>query len=101
MHAHIGDSQDGSGLSQHWPVKLLTLDFRQIPRLTSTEIVTLPVRFCLNDTYVTFRGDFYQKSFSTAKGSPVSVTTADLVMEDIEQRALSSLHMFWKRYHCK
>ena len=51
--------------------------------------------------YVAFRGDFYQQSFGTAKGSPVSVTIADLVMEDIEQRALSSFHtspMFWKRY---
>ena len=34
-------------------------------------------------------------------GSPVLVTVADLVMEDIEQRALFSFHtstMFWKRY---
>ena len=37
-----------------------------------------------------------------AKGSPVSVTVANLVMEDVEQRALSTFPsarpLFWKRY---
>ena len=40
--------------------------------------------------YLAFRRQFYQQSFGTAMGSPVSVTVADLVMEDVEQRALSS-----------
>ena len=67
--------------------------------ITSTDIVTL-LRFCLNATFIAFRGDFFQQSFGTAMGSPVLVTVADLVMEDIEQRALSSFNtspMFWKR----
>ena len=34
-------------------------------------------------------------------GSPVSVVVADVVMEDVEERALTtyhSSHLFWKRY---
>ena len=44
----------------------------------------------------------YQQTFGTAMGSPVSVTVANLVMEEIEEVALSSYPgtppRFWKRY---
>ena len=68
--------------------------------LSPTEIQTL-LSFCLNATYLAYRGEFFQQTFGTAMGSPVSVTVADLVMEDVEQRALSTYHSpppFWKRY---
>ena len=52
------------------------------------------VRTLLNATYVAFREDFYQQSFGTAMESPTTVTMADLVMQDIEQRALSSFLCF-------
>ena len=43
----------------------------------------------------------YQQVHGTAMGSPVLVVVANLVMEDIECRALSSFHTpprFWRRY---
>ncbi len=75
-----------------------TLEERTI--LTAQEIVRL-LEFCLNATYLTYCGEVYQQVFGTAMGSPVSVTVANLIMEDIEQRALSTFHSppsFWKRY---
>ena len=68
--------------------------------LSADQVVKL-LRFCLDATFLSYRGDFYQQTFSTAMGSPVSVTVANLVMEDVEQRALSSYPSpppFWKRY---
>ena len=41
-------------------------------------------------TYLSFRGEYYQQIFSTAMESPVSVTVANLVMEDVEDKALAT-----------
>ena len=61
------------------------------------------LRFCLHvsATYLSFRGEYYQQTFGTAMGSPVSVLVANLVMEDVEDRALATTNVdvkFWKRY---
>ncbi len=56
---------------------------------------------CLNAAYLAYDNEFYQQTFGTAMGSPVSVVVADLVMEDVEERALRTYHsppLFWKRY---
>lgn len=48
-----------------------------------------------------FRGSFYRQIHSTAMGSPASVTVTNLVMEDVEQRALATIPnppKFWKCY---
>ena len=39
----------------------------------------------LGATFMSFRGAHYQQCFGTAMGSPVSVTVANLVMEQIEE----------------
>ena len=57
--------------------------------------------FCLKTTYFMFEDNYYQQVFGTAMGSPVSDVIANLVMEDVKQRALASSPVypsFWKRY---
>ena len=68
--------------------------------LSVNELADL-LEFCLNATFLCFRGRTYQQTFGTAMGSPVSVTVANLVMEDVEERALATFDgvvPFWKRY---
>ena len=78
-------------------------DDASLPERTSLsvdEIISL-LELCLNATYFAFRDTFYQQIHGTAMGSPVSVVVADLVMEDVESRALSTYPnppKFWKRY---
>ena len=57
--------------------------------LTVDNIIVL-LDLCLKATYLMYRGCCYQQIFGTAMGSPVSVTVANLVMELIEERALST-----------
>ena len=69
--------------------------------LSADEVINL-LSFCLDATYLAYNGDVFQQIFGTAMGSPVSVTVANLVMEDVEERALSTCPHppppFWKRY---
>ena len=90
------------GLAVDVARKRLSLDETLEARtnLSVSEIVNL-LEFCLNATYLAFRGNVYRQVYGTAMGSPVSVTVANLVMEDIEERALSTFGIqlpFWKRY---
>ena len=68
------------------------LDVKEVMRL---------LEFCMSATYLFFRGGMYQQTFRTAMGSPVSVTFANLVTEDVEERELATTDIplrFWKRY---
>ena len=57
--------------------------------LSPDEVVSL-LEFCLGATYLSYKGEVFQQVFGTTMVSPVSVTVANLVMEDFEQRALTS-----------
>ena len=60
------------------------------------------LELCLNfATYLAFEGKVYRQIHGTVMGSPLSVVVVNLVMEDVEQQALSIFHsppQFWRRY---
>ena len=59
------------------------------------------LQICLNATNLTFRGKHYNQIFGTAMGSAVSTVIANLIMENVGKRALSTFHSppkTWKRY---
>ena len=67
----------------------------------SKEALVSLLRLCLSSTTFYYNGTVYQQIFGTAMGSPVSVVVANIVMEHIEDLALSISPVptvFWKRY---
>ena len=61
------------------------------------------LEFILTTTYFSFRGQFYRQKFGTAMGSPVSPLVANMFMEHLEQKLLSTAPeelkpKLWKRY---
>ncbi|XP_011866087.1 PREDICTED: uncharacterized protein LOC105561048 [Vollenhovia emeryi] len=61
----------------------------------------LAIRFVLNSTYFSFNNTFYQQTFGTPMGSPLSPIIADITMQDLEIRALEILPfvpLFFVRY---
>jgi hypothetical protein len=91
-----------AGLAITVALKRLTNDenLKERTDLTSSDIGNA-LELCLKATQLTYDGVFYQQIHDTAMGSPISVTVANLVMETVEQRALSTfIHppRFWKRY---
>ena len=67
----------------------------------SVEEVMELLQFCLSATFLAFRCSMHQQTYGTAMGSPVSVTIANLVIEDVKERTLGTTDIplrFWKRY---
>ena len=58
----------------------------------SVEDICKGLQICLDATNLTFREKHYKQIFGTATGSPVSTVVANLVMEDVKKRALSTFH---------
>ena len=55
-----------------------------------TEDIMDLVNLCLTSTYFQYNGKHYKQLHGTAKGSPVSVVVAEIVMQNIEERALTT-----------
>ena len=52
--------------------------------------IILLLEFCLKNTYFSFQDQFYGQVEGAAMGSPVSPIVANLYMEYLEQKALST-----------
>ena len=52
--------------------------------------IILPLEFCLKNTYFSFQDQFFEQVEGVAMGSPVSPIVANLYMEYLEQKALST-----------
>ena len=67
----------------------------------SVEDICKSLQICLNAINLTFGGKHYKQIFGTGMVSLVSTVITNLVMEDVEKRALSTFHSppkIWKRY---
>lgn len=61
----------------------------------------IAVRMILDSTFFIFNGVIYKQNFGTPMGSPLSPIIADIVLQDLEARALASLRFtppFYVRY---
>ena len=70
-----------------------------LPLLTE-DIMDL-LNLCLTSTYFQYNGKHYKQLHGTAMGSPVSVVVAEIVMQNIEESALSTCRQtipLWLRY---
>ena len=59
------------------------------------------LNLCLTSTYFQYNGKHYKQLHGTAMGSPVSVVVAEIVMQNIEERALATYKRtlpLWLRY---
>jgi len=75
-------------------------DLSQRTNLSTTEL-NQGLEFCLSSTNFTFRRKHCKQVFGTVIGSPVSSVVVNLVMEDVEKRALETFAdppRLWKRY---
>ena len=69
-------------------------------KMTVNQISCL-LEFCLKTTYFTFQGKFFGQVKGAAMGSPISPIVANLFMEDLEVKALSTAPTpptLWKRF---
>ena len=79
------------GESQEW---------QSATALSQDQVLDL-LSFVLRNSYFSFQEVIYQQVFGCAMGSPVSAVIAELVMQEVEQKALATSIVqprWWRRY---
>ena len=81
-------------------IKNLLVKAHALKERTLMEVgdIILLLEFCLKNTYFSFQDQFYEQVEGAAMGSPVSPIVANLYMEYLEQKALSTANnppRFW------
>ena len=86
----------------------LALQYTETAIRQSTATLPLPtedimdlLNLCLTSTYFQYNGKHYKQFHGTAMGSPVSVVVAEIVMQNIEEHALTTCRQtipLWLRY---
>ena len=74
-----------------------------LPQRTNMSIqqITSLLEFCLSNTYFLFQGKYYEQVQGAAMGSPISPLIANIFMEELEVKALSSSPLppsLWLRF---
>ncbi|KAL9958564.1 hypothetical protein ACROYT_G035593 [Oculina patagonica] len=75
-------------------------EWKETTNLTVEQVIGL-LEIVLNNSYFTYAEMHYHQVFGCAMGSPVSAVIADLVMNNIEDRTLSTSPVtpsWWRRY---
>lgn len=57
------------------------------------------IKFIFSSTYFIFNKIIYKQTFGTPMGSPLSPIIADLVMQDLEEKALNSIGLSLPLYY--
>ncbi|XP_068756954.1 uncharacterized protein [Montipora capricornis] len=75
-------------------------DWKNHIQLTKSQILDL-LSFLLHNSYFIFEGTQYHQVSGCAMGSPVSAVIAELVMQEVEEKALETSPVrpkWWRRY---
>ncbi|XP_025261928.1 uncharacterized protein LOC112637139 [Camponotus floridanus] len=80
-----------SSVSSRWSF------IRDVCGLPESEFLSA-VRFVLNSTFFTFNNIIYKQTFGTPMGSPLSPIIADIVLQDLEEKALNILRFTPRLY---
>jgi len=80
------------GISNRWQY------IQNETKISKKEFI-IPVQFILNSTFFIFDNVIYKQIFDTPIGSPLSPILVDIVMQDLEEKAINNLNIDFPIYY--